>query len=281
MKLMKDTINFFNLFVLIASSGFLQGEVVTIRFQGKVIGINDNDGSLASTAQVGDPATFSLRYDRAAPSNPNLQNTAAAFSTGINLGLALQVMTSGGPRWDLTSANAPEIAVTLENNSLNTTGARDDSFYITPQSLARPVRFSIAGQLIPNVQTLPTLSQLGGATQITARGDTEDGDSVFFSFDRFTFHGAIDGAPFANTIGPLSLALVGSGASRSASFMIPTTTVGAFHRAEFSDDLQVWTPFLLIEGNGFQRNFFASVGMTTRRFYRLVDNAAEFEALVP
>lgn len=270
-----------NLLVLLASSGFVQGEVVTIRLQGKVTGITDNDGSLADTAKVGDPATFSLSYDRTAASNPNFQNTAAGFSTGINLGLFLQVQTSGGPSWSLTLVNAPEIAVTLENNSLNTTGVRDDSLYLTPQALARPVRFSFVGQLVSNVQNLPTVSQLGSATQITARGDTEDGDSVFFSFDRFTFHGTVDGGSPVNTIGPLSFSLVGSEASRSASFMIPTTTVGAFHRVEFSDDLQVWTPFLLIEGNGFQRHFFASVGIAPRRFYRLVDNAAEFDALVP
>lgn len=278
---MKLNCYFLGLIVLLASLGPLHSEVVTIRLRGNVSGVVDNDGSLADKANAGDPAIFSLSYDRSAVSNPNFQNTAAGFSTGINLGLLLQVQTSGGPSWSLTSANAPEIAVTLENNSLNTTGTRDDSLYITPQSLTRPVRFSFVGQLVSNVQTLPTISQLGGATQITARGDTEDGDIVFFTFDRFTFHGAINGGLSVNTIGPLSFSLVGSGASRSASFTIPTTSVGAFHRVEFSDDLQVWTPFLLIEGNGFQRNFFVSVGITPRRFYRLVDNAAEFDALFP
>ena len=269
------------LFALLAFPNFAQSEVVTIRLRGEVTGVVDSDASLASTAVAGDPAYLILNYDRSAPSNPNPQNTAAGFSAGINLGLTLAVSTVGGPSWSLNQANAPEIAVTLENNSINTTGVRDDSFYLTPQLLTAPVWFSFSGQLVSNVQTLPTVSQLLNSNQITARGNTEDVDTVFFSFNRLTYHGVVDGGPTVGTIGPLSFSLTGSGASRSASFNIPTTTPGAFHRLDFSDDLETWTPLVLIEGNGFPRSFFVPVGNAPRRFFRIVDNAAEFDELFP
>ncbi|QTN33192.1 hypothetical protein HZ994_12995 [Akkermansiaceae bacterium] len=267
------------LIILAAIACPVPAEVVTVRLRGQVSGVTDPDNSLNDTARAGDPALISITYDRNAPPNPNPQNTAAGFSTQVNLGLDLKVLTSGGPSWSLTSANAPEITLTLENNSIPTTGTRDDSLYLTPQTLTRPVRFTFAGQIVSNVSSLPTVSELSFASLITAQASNELGDTVFFVFDRFTFHGFPAVSTPVTAIGPLNFSITGSESSRTASFNIPFTSPGAFHRVEFSDDLVNWTPLVLIEGNGFQRNFSTFLGSLPSRFFRIADNWTEFDQI--